>query len=387
MDRRLCELVVNNPYLIDQIMAGLDIRSLFSCFSVSKEFFDAAFVEYERRKEIIHLYLLNYNQYNEINCKDVQNLFISFRNFTKLWLNMRPKEVFLMIGGYRQSTIDYRRRDNFLSVLSEFLPKDCHVIYVDVGPTVLTSSIRFKSLTNYGEEQSNSQISHRTAFPCMSCLLIPDIDGVQIRTYTDIESVKTNEVKTILLFISSKKLSRMTLSEKRHEMTNTLRDMNRLITRCGYGVAFGGGSVKASKSVQKCDPEEVNVSKHLIITFGGQRVRTASYVIRTTDSYLHQLLDLKIGLDFDCDDWQNSITIAYIFANNDNFSQHFTSAFQTVFPFVGIFGFQTNDRMYGKHFKTSDTSDRNRVYSVISSTNNSVVVLLNIESKKYKKFI
>ena len=375
------ESVVNNPYLMDQIVAQLDIRSLCSCYSVSKEFFDAAAIEYERRKDIIHLYLLNYRQENIDSGYDVEGLFDSFRNYTRDNLNMRPKTALVLVGGYRKAHIDYRRKQNCLSFLSEFLPNNCHRIYLDVGSTVLTSSIRYKSLTNYSDQMNDSQTFHRTAFPCLSSLLIPDIDGVKINSYTSIESVNTKDVKAILLLISSKTLSRRSSIEKKQELVTTAYAIHELLARSRYQVAFGGASIKASKRIYYADKDQM--SDHLIITFGGKKVRTASSVIRTTDQlFFHQLLELRSGLDFDCDDWQNSITIGFVLGNHDNFVQPFTTAFQSVFPCVGIFGIHTDHRLYGKHFKSFDTSGRSHQYSNIYSIDSTVVVLVNIEFAK-----
>lgn len=380
MEQKVYESVVNNPYLMDQIMTKLDIRSLFACHCVSKEFFDAAALESQRRKDVVHLYLLNYHQQNIDYGFDIEGLFDSFRSFSQIHLNMRPKTALVMVGGYRKSHIDYRRKQNCLSFLSEFLPKNCHKIYLDVGPTVLTSSIRFKSLTNYGDHQNNGQTFHRTAFPCMSSLLIPDMEGIQVNSYTNIESVNTENVKTILFFVSSKTLSRRTSAQKREELVRTRTAIKDMMIRCRYGVAFGGGCIKASKRIFNSSKEEM--SDHLIVTFGGRRVRTASCVMRADSHLFHQLLDLKSGLDFDCDDWKNSITLGFVFGNHESFGQDFTSSFQSVFPCVGIFGIHTDHRLYGKHYTRYDSSGRSASYAHLFSVNTTVVVLVNIQCNK-----
>lgn len=162
------ESVFSNPYLIDKIVRELDIRTLLKCCAISKDFFDASVYEYEKRKEIIHLYLLRFN-FSQ-NCKDLQKLSESFIQYTKLWLNMRPKSVLILIGGYRQS-IDYRLRNTSLSKLTKYLPKNCLINYLDVGYSILSSSIRSKSLTNYEERQNHNYLFQRTAFPCITTFL------------------------------------------------------------------------------------------------------------------------------------------------------------------------------------------------------------------------
>src|SRR5882724_8839615 len=137
--------ICSNPYIMRQIMRKLDIRSLSNSHIVSKDFYDLSADEYEKRKDLIHLYLLN-SEVNEEELKQqYQRLYDSFRYYCRNWINIRPKHVLVLIGGYMK-TIDYRLKDNSLKQICEYLPKGCQITYLDVGHTVLTSSIRFKSL-------------------------------------------------------------------------------------------------------------------------------------------------------------------------------------------------------------------------------------------------
>jgi hypothetical protein len=157
-------MVFSNPYLLEKIVTKLDIRNLLNCFTISKEFFDAVQYEYEQRKDIIHLYLLRHD--NFFHYKDMEKLNQSFVSYTKLWINIRPINVFLFTGGH-QHTIDYRLKQYCLKNMCKHLPKHCVITYIDVGSTILTTSIRFKSLTNYEDNQNSNQLIQRTAFPCI----------------------------------------------------------------------------------------------------------------------------------------------------------------------------------------------------------------------------
>jgi hypothetical protein len=119
------------------------------------------------RKDLIHLYLLNYEQKTAE--EDIQRLNESFRQYSDVWRNIRPNHVLVLIGGHRQS-INYRHRKNGLKYkyLTEYLPKECSITFLDVGHSVLTSSIHYKSLTNYSNHHNNSrQHFQRTSFPCI----------------------------------------------------------------------------------------------------------------------------------------------------------------------------------------------------------------------------
>ena len=167
MDQNLrsSDLIFKNPYILSQIVSKLDIRSLFENHCLSKDFFDASVYEYERRKDIVHLYLLNYDKSFRKTSEECERLFESFIHFTQIWLNIRPKRVLVLIGGYKYP-IDYRQRGNPLKSLAKHLSKECRITYIDVGHSVLTSSIKFKSLTNYSEYEKNDYFQ-RTAFSCI----------------------------------------------------------------------------------------------------------------------------------------------------------------------------------------------------------------------------
>ncbi|CAG2163366.1 unnamed protein product [Oppiella nova] len=336
MDSKIStELVLRNPYLIARIVSELDIRSLFTSHCLSKDFFYASAYEYEKRKHIIHLYLLNHQLVKEQPIYDSQRLIELFKDYNKRCLDMRPKHVLVLIGGYRQP-IDYRRKENSVRHMSAGLPTDCDITYLDVGK-ILASSIRTKSLLNFG----------------LTSLLIPDIDGIEVRSYHSLQDVDTKDVSSILFFESSRVRDRTPKGVLRD--TQTVGAINGLISRLDRSVSFGGGSVVAAKTLSKCPL----LLDHIILTFGGHRVRTGSAVISTSDpsTYLSQLLHFRNSLDFDCNDYKNSTSIAIIFANSDNFSFEFTTEFQSVFPFVGMFGFQTKGHILGKPLVSKDTTD------------------------------
>ncbi|CAG2100649.1 unnamed protein product [Medioppia subpectinata] len=375
------ELVLNNPYLIARIVSELDIRSLFASHSVSKDFFDASAYEYEKRKDIIHLYLLNYEFLKESPLYDSQRLFESFSHYSNRWLNMRPKHVLVLIGGYRQD-IDYRRKENSVQQMSAGLPKDCQITYLDVGKTVLTSSIRWKSLTNFSghQNQSDRNLFQRTAFPCLTSLLIPDIEGIEVNAYYSAEEVNTKDVSCVLFFESSRLRDRTPKGVLRDSQTTDA--INQLVSRIDNNVSFGGGSVIAAKTLSKCP----FLLDHIFLTFGGHRVRTASFIMSTTDSsaYFEQLSQFKNSLDFELSDPKTSTSIAFIFANSNNFDIQFTSAFQYIFPFVGMFGFQSNDRMFGQLLDSNSWTDgRKNCIQSLNANTNSVIVLVNFEFSKY----
>ncbi|XP_054165613.1 uncharacterized protein LOC128963150 [Oppia nitens] len=372
------DIVFKNPYLIGQIVSHLDIRSLFQMHCVSKESFDASVYEYEKRKDIIHLYLLNYQQIG-LN-SDTNKLFESFTHYSSTWLNIRPKHVIVLVGGHR-NVVDYRYRQNRLQEISKYLPKECEITYLDVGSTVLTSSIRFRSLTNYGDH-NNKELFKRTAHPCLTSLMFPEIEGIKVKSYHNIQEVDITDVSAVLYFQSLKVTKRVPKGSSYETQTTDL--VNNLKTRLDdNNICFGGGSIFVVKSRTNCPL----LLDQIVLTFGGSLVRSGSLIMSMTDkfTYLPQLTQFKQNLSFNCDDWKSSMSIAFIVANSHNFSNEFTIAFQTVFPFVGMIGFQSNEQMFGNSLVASNSisdSMTNNQQSV-DPKRKCVIVLINFAFKTF----
>ncbi|CAG2116293.1 unnamed protein product, partial [Medioppia subpectinata] len=322
--------VVKNPYILERILSRLDIRSLLTCHMVSKDFFDASDYEHNKRKDIIHLYLLNTG--------NNQFLFESFSYFTKVWLNMKPKYVFLMIGG-NQHSIDYRFKQNTLKNVTQHLSKDCQITFLDVGQAILTSS--------------------------MSCLIVPDIEGIEVKAFREPDwqslsnSLQTENVKCVLFFQSSRVLDKSNKDAIPAKTLATKAMLQNLIQKFENKVAFGGGDVAVVKHMTKCRPIEDRLLDNLVLTIGGQNVRSASIVLETRHEFTieTQLSEFKKSLDFDCNQHKTSTTIAILFANRVNFSLNFSQLFQNLFPAVALFGSQTNEKMFGKFFAANDKND------------------------------
>ena len=213
----------------------------------------------------------------------------------------------------------------------------------------------------------------------MSCLLFPDIDGIEVNSYHRIEDVKTENLKSILFFETLKPFTRS------HEsiVSKTRESIDLLIESLDRNISLGGGRVRTNKTIKRCSPKQESILNCLILTFSGHRIKSSSIIFQTTNpsTYSSQLMQFRNGLDFDCNDWPNSMTIAFIFANRHNFSIEFSSAFQTIFPFVGIFGFHSNERMFGKCI-AKEKSFHNKNNGIIDRKRNSVIVILNFGFRK-----
>jgi hypothetical protein len=216
----------------------------------------------------------------------------------------------------------------------------------------------------------------------MSCLFFPEEEGIEVRTYVDFDQINKENVKCVLFFQS---LEELESNSNRHSEES--ESIHGLIEKLGNKVGFGGGSIKAFKTIgqqENCWTKDV-LRTQMIMTFSGKKVKSASIVLSTINkkSFFLNLLKFKSVLDFDCNDSEKSTTIAFIFANNENFSHEFTTAFQSVFPSVGIFGFQSLQRMYGHFYGNGKTFiTRNRFRETIDPKRNSVIVLINFEFKK-----
>ncbi|XP_054157020.1 uncharacterized protein LOC128955379 [Oppia nitens] len=383
------DLVFNNPYILAKIAARLDIRSLSNVQSVNRHFYNASNYETAKRRDIVHIYLLDDYNASAKTVSPTHRLFYSFRAYTRLWLNTKPMEAIVVIGGYNRSP-DYRHKHNSLESLSRYLPKHCRITYLDVGSTVLTSSIRYKSLTNCHINGFND--FDRTAYPCMSSLLLPEIDGIEICRYRDINSVIIDEsVKCVLLFQSLKLMRRSGVTFGKASRL-TYWALESMIAKFGDNYALGGGTVVAVKSMQQNCPEEDDLCHTLVLTIGGDRVRTGSTVISTTtisfELFYAQLKTFKSRLGFDCDDSRRSTTACFVFSNRRAFGDQLSLALQMTFPSAALFGFQTNEGMFGKEFAATDTdghqNSRNKTFNEIADTlNKSVIVLVNFQFSKH----
>jgi hypothetical protein len=214
----------------------------------------------------------------------------------------------------------------------------------------------------------------------MSCLFFPEEEGIEVRTYVDFDQINKENVKCVLFFQS---LEELESNSNRHSEES--ESIQALIEKVGNKVGFGGGSIKALKTMENSWTKGDVLRTQMIMTFRGKKVKSASIVLSTINkkSFFLNLVKFKSLLDFDCNDSQKSTTIAFIFANNENFSQEFTTAFQSVFPCVGIFGFQSLQRMYGHFYGNGKTFiTRNRFRETIDPKRNSVIVLINFEFKK-----
>jgi len=220
----------------------------------------------------------------------------------------------------------------------------------------------------------------------MSCLLFPEIEGIQVQVYDDFDQIDTHNLKCIVFFQTEKLVESHSKSSR--QQFGPKESIRKFIERLGYNVAFGGGCIKATKIFKNTWPKQDFLRNYIIMTFSGQKVKCSSIVLQTFNKnrFLFHLIKFKSVLDFDCDDWKQSTTIAFIFANNDNFSGHFTSAFQSVFPCVGIFGFQSMEQMYGHYYGNEKTcSTRNKFIENIDPKRNSVIVLINFGFRKFQK--
>jgi hypothetical protein len=214
----------------------------------------------------------------------------------------------------------------------------------------------------------------------MSCLFFPEEEDIEVRTYVDFDQINKENVKCVLFFQS---LEELESNSNRHSEES--ESIQALIEKVGNKVGFGGGSIKALKTMENSWTKGDVLRTQMIMTFRGKKVKSASIVLSTINkkSFFLNLVKFKSLLDFDCNDSQKSTTIAFIFANNENFSQEFTTAFQSVFPCVGIFGFQSLQRMYGHFYGNGKTFiTRNRFRETIDPKRNSVIVLINFEFKK-----
>jgi hypothetical protein len=214
----------------------------------------------------------------------------------------------------------------------------------------------------------------------MSCLFFPEEEDIEVRTYVDFDQINKENVKCVLFFQS---LEELESNSNRHSEES--ESIHALIEKIGNKVGFGGGSIKALKTMENSWTKGDVLRTQMIMTFRGKKVKSASIVLSTINkkSFFLNLVKFKSLLDFDCNDSQKSTTIAFIFANNENFSQEFTTAFQSVFPCVGIFGFQSLQRMYGHFYGNGKTFiTRNRFRETIDPKRNSVIVLINFEFKK-----
>ncbi|XP_054157852.1 uncharacterized protein LOC128956192 [Oppia nitens] len=183
------DLVFNNPYILAKIAARLDIRSLSNVQSVNRHFYNASNYETAKRRDIVHIYLLDDYNASAKTVSPTHRLFYSFRAYTRLWLNTKPMEAIVVIGGYNRSP-DYRTQTQ---LIGKFV--------------AIFAETRYKSLTNCHINGFND--FDRTAYPCMSSFLLPEIDGIEIFRYRDIYSVIIDEsVNCVLLFQSLKLMRR-----------------------------------------------------------------------------------------------------------------------------------------------------------------------------------
>lgn len=214
----------------------------------------------------------------------------------------------------------------------------------------------------------------------MSCVFFPEEEGIEVRTYVDFDQINKENVKCVLFFES---LEELESNSNRHSEES--ESIHALIEKLGNKVGFGGGFIKAFKTMENSSTKGDVLRTQMIMTFSGKKVKSASIVLSTINKkcFFLNLVKFKSVLDFDCNDSQKSTTIAFIFANNENFSQEFSTAFQSVFPCVAIFGFQSLQRMYGHFYANGKTFiSTNKFRETIDPKRNSVIVLINFEFKK-----
>jgi hypothetical protein len=192
----------------------------------------------------------------------------------------------------------------------------------------------------------------------MSCLLFPKIDGIEVKVYNRFDQIIDIEnVKCLLYFQSFRRRNK---DKDKEFNSNSIEHLNSILKSVNNSLSFGGGCPKAIKSMNTSfNSINDTLNPYLIITFGGNRVKSSSIVLSTVNKtrYYRQLNEFKKELDFNCDHISESTTVAFLFANSDNFSPHFhnfTSAFQSVFPFVAIFGSNVwSLLLFGKLFHTN----------------------------------
>ena len=337
MDQNSIELVFGNCYLLEQIMKHLDVRSLSQCCSVCTDFHLTAKYEYKKRIDVKHVFVEVFERSNRSIGSDIEILFESFIRYIRKDLDFRPKHILLLVTCFRLSShFDISKQFRKLVKMKNCLPNDCHISCISFEQRIESGCFALPV----------NGISHCLKFPKtsnlisswarMSSLMNSDIDGIDIRTYSKIRDVKTNGVKAVLMFSSTK--------------FNRHLENFRIFQKQNF--SFVGGIIRGITINRKVDQKGYNTSNKLLVTFGGSRVRSASTLLyfEANNSLLTQLIQFKRNIGFDCDDFQSSLTIAFIFVQRFGL---LLEEFQKVFPFVVVNGCRTNRKIFGNKYRST----------------------------------